>query len=144
MPSHHFFFVISLFTYYFVTTLSSDKGTKHPDTSCCSGSHSREKFLELGNSNKASASLLDACNNDDTSSHVVTNKIEKKDNIVYVQGGSFFMGTDNPIIKYDGESPKRYVTVDSFYIDKYEVTNEMFNKFIKNTSYVTESENFGW
>ena len=42
-------------------------------------------------------------------------------NMVYVNGGSFYMGTDKPVIPYDGESPRRRVTVKSFYIDKYEV-----------------------
>jgi len=51
---------------------------------------------------------------------------------------------DNPRIKYDGENPKRRVSISSFYIDKYEVTNEQYLLYAKNTSYVSESEKFGW
>jgi len=54
------------------------------------------------------------------------------------------MGTDNPRIHVDGEGPKRNVSLSSFYIDKFEVTNDQFQLFVKNTSYITESENFGW
>eukprot|EP01041_Mallomonas_annulata_P000292 gene292-526_t len=63
---------------------------------------------------------------------------------VFVEGGRFYMGTDNPIIKLDGESPKRKVYVSSFFLNRYEVTNSQFQQFVENTSYVTESENFGW
>ena len=40
------------------------------------------------------------------------------ENMVYIEGGSFFMGTDNAIIQTDGEGPKRLVTLSDFMIDK--------------------------
>ena len=43
----------------------------------------------------------------------------------------------------DGESPERSVTLDSFYLDKYEVTNSKFQKFTLSSGYVTEAEKFG-
>lgn len=65
-----------------------------------------------------------------------------KANMVLVNGGTFSMGSDSQLIKqlckaqdlpYDylsSETPAHMVTVSSFYIDKYEVTNKEFKKFI--------------
>ena len=47
------------------------------------------------------------------------------------------MGSDR---FYPEEKPVRNVTVDSFYIDKYEVTNEAYKKFVDETGYVTVAE----
>jgi formylglycine-generating enzyme required for sulfatase activity len=44
--------------------------------------------------------------------------------IAYIPGGDGFIGTDRPYIRVDGESPRRPVTLSSFYIDKFEVSNE--------------------
>ena len=54
------------------------------------------------------------------------------------------MGTDFPKIQTDGEGPKRLVTLSDFLIDKYEVSNDEYRKFVDNTGYRTESEYFGW
>jgi serine/threonine-protein kinase len=42
--------------------------------------------------------------------------------MLYVPAGSFTMGSD----KYDGEKPVHTVTLDAFWIDKTEVTNQMY------------------
>lgn len=47
------------------------------------------------------------------------------------------MGSDK---FYPEEKPIHEVTVDSFYIDKYEVTNEDYEKFVKETGYITVAE----
>jgi len=65
-------------------------------------------------------------------------------NMVFIEGGKFYMGTNNPIIKADGESPRRPVTVSSFYLDVYEVSNNDYDEFVKATNYRTESEVYGW
>src|SRR5690606_2722338 len=68
----------------------------------------------------------------------------KKD-MVLLEGGEFLMGTnDAEGFPSDGEGPVRKVVVDSFYIDKYAVTNEQFAKFVEATGYETEAERFGW
>ena len=59
------------------------------------------------------------------------------DNMVFITGGKFLMGSDN---FYPEEKPVHEVTVDSFYIDKYEVTNADFKKFVDETGYVTVAE----
>ncbi len=60
--------------------------------------------------------------------------------MVYVQGGTFQMGSN------DGESeekPVHTVTVDDFYIGKYEVTVAEFEKFINATNYQTDADKGG-
>lgn len=58
--------------------------------------------------------------------------------MVLISGGEFLMGTDNPGIPADGESPQRLVQVDSFHMDVQEVTNRQFQSFVGATGYVTE------
>uniref|UniRef100_A0A8C3P8Y7 Formylglycine-generating enzyme n=1 Tax=Chrysemys picta bellii TaxID=8478 RepID=A0A8C3P8Y7_CHRPI len=57
--------------------------------------------------------------------------------------GMFTMGTDEPEIQQDGEWPARKVHVSQFYMDRYEVSNVEFEKFVNATGYVTEAEKFG-
>ncbi|XP_029947717.1 formylglycine-generating enzyme isoform X2 [Salarias fasciatus] len=63
--------------------------------------------------------------------------------MVYISGGEFLMGTNDPGIPADGEGPQRLVHVDSFYMDVQEVTNQQFQSFVSATDYVTEAEKFG-
>lgn len=58
--------------------------------------------------------------------------------MVYIPGGTFTMGTDEPVFVLDGEGPGRQVKVDSFYMDKYEVSNAEFELFVNQTGYKTE------
>ena len=58
--------------------------------------------------------------------------------LVYLKGGTFTMGTDSSITKEDGEGPSRKVTISPFKIDKYEVSYGEFNEFIAKTKYITE------
>ncbi|XP_037759769.1 formylglycine-generating enzyme isoform X3 [Chelonia mydas] len=57
--------------------------------------------------------------------------------------GMFTMGTDEPEIQQDGEWPARRIHVSQFYMDRYEVSNAEFEKFVNATGYVTEAEKFG-
>ncbi|SDE58587.1 Formylglycine-generating enzyme, required for sulfatase activity, contains SUMF1/FGE domain [Mucilaginibacter pineti] len=59
--------------------------------------------------------------------------------MVFVKGGSFAMGADNKQAAAD-EYPKHKVAVDGFWIDRTEVTNAGFEKFVKATGYVTTAE----
>lgn len=65
------------------------------------------------------------------------------ENMVLIEGGTFEMGTNEPVFKTDLESPVRNITLKPFYLDKYEVSNQNFQRFIENTGYQTEAENFG-
>jgi formylglycine-generating enzyme required for sulfatase activity len=57
--------------------------------------------------------------------------------MVWIPGDTFKMGSD---YHYPEEAPAHCVTVDGFWMDKYAVTNEQFQKFVKATGYVTFAE----
>src|SRR5688572_29894762 len=59
------------------------------------------------------------------------------DSMVFIPGGKFLMGSDK---YYPEEKPIHEVTVDGFFMDMYEVTNEEFKKFVDETGYVTVAE----
>lgn len=58
--------------------------------------------------------------------------------MTYVPGGTFRMGSDNQ--KFIEEKAVDDVTVDSFCIDTYEITNSQFAQFVKETGYQTIAE----
>ena len=65
--------------------------------------------------------------------------------MVLLQGGPFLMGSDDPwVYPADGEGPVREVSVDSFWVDRFAVSNEDFAEFVEATGYATEAERFGW
>ena len=55
----------------------------------------------------------------------------------WIPGGTFHMGSEEG---QPDEKPVHEVTVDGFWMDTYEVTNEQFEKFVKATGYVTIAE----
>lgn len=59
--------------------------------------------------------------------------------MVWIPAGGFTMGGVGDDIPQD-ELPLHDVKLDGFWIDKYEVTNEEFAKFVKATGYVTVAE----
>lgn len=63
--------------------------------------------------------------------------------MVEVPGGTFYLGTNKPIILADGEGPERKTTLSTFYLDVFEVSNEHFKEFVDETGYKTEAETFG-
>ncbi|CAM3884668.1 formylglycine-generating enzyme family protein [Aeromicrobium ponti] len=72
-------------------------------------------------------------------------KRTQKDNMIYLPGGEFLMGTDTKEgFSSDGEGPVRKVTISPFYIDACSVTNEQFYDFVQDTGYKTEAEVYGW
>ncbi len=62
----------------------------------------------------------------------------EKDNsvMIFIPAGQFIMGSDN----YSTERPVQTISLDSYFIDKYPVTNGQFYKFIEETGYVTDAE----
>lgn len=73
----------------------------------------------------------------DTINQTKENRTIDTANMVFIKGGKFFMGSDK---FYPEEKPVHEVTVDGFYIDKYEVTNEDYQKFVQETGYMTVAE----
>jgi formylglycine-generating enzyme required for sulfatase activity len=67
--------------------------------------------------------------------------------MVWIPGGEFSMGCTDPTLCVDGghetmpdARPIHRVYVDGFWIDKTDVTNEQFARFVKATGYVTIAE----
>ena len=58
--------------------------------------------------------------------------------MIAIPAGEFTMGSDHEV-----ERPPHPVSVAAFEIDKFEVTNEQFEKFVAETGYVTEAEKAG-
>jgi sulfatase modifying factor 1 len=54
--------------------------------------------------------------------------------MVWVPGGEFLMGSDH---QYSEEAPAHRVAVGGFWTDRFQVTNERFKRFVKETGYVT-------
>ena len=60
--------------------------------------------------------------------------------MVYIRGGIFIMGrSDGPA----DARPPHEVNITGFWMDRYEVTNAEFSKFVTATGYVTLAERFG-
>jgi formylglycine-generating enzyme required for sulfatase activity len=59
--------------------------------------------------------------------------------MVLIPAGTFTMGTD-AARAMPNERPARRATVESFYIDAYDVTNRQFRAFVDATGYVTTAE----
>lgn len=60
------------------------------------------------------------------------------DGMAWIPGGEFTMGTEDPTMP--DSRPLVRVSVDGFWMDKTEVTNEQFETFVKATGYVTVAE----
>ena len=58
--------------------------------------------------------------------------------MIAIPAGGFFMGSENGV-----ERPPHVMAVGSFQIDKFEVTNEQFERFVWETGYVTDAERAG-
>jgi len=61
-----------------------------------------------------------------------------------IPGGEALVGTNNPLIPLDEESPCRRVPVQPFRMTTTAVTNDMFKRFIDATGYQTDAERLGW
>src|SRR5947209_7660121 len=57
--------------------------------------------------------------------------------MVWVPGGEFWMGND---VGYGDEQPRHKVYVDGFWMDRTELTNAQFAKFVEATEYLTIAE----
>ena len=64
--------------------------------------------------------------------------MERTNQMVEIPGGTFLMGLTKALIPGDGETPQRKATVETFWMDVYEVSNNEFSRFVDATEYVTE------
>ncbi|MGL5838212.1 MAG: formylglycine-generating enzyme family protein [Sphingorhabdus sp.] len=60
-----------------------------------------------------------------------------KNDMVFIPGGQFAMGSED---FYPEEAPVRIVNVKGFWIDRHELTNDEFARFVRATGYVTSAE----
>lgn len=98
---------------------------------CCSVSRDGDSPSRERNDRASSEILL--------STAPVTPDDDRTTSMVRLEGGVFTMGTDSDVgFPQDGEGPAREVTIDTFYIDKYAVTNAQFLKFVRETGYTTD------
>ena len=67
------------------------------------------------------------------------NGLPNESNMVLIPGGKFMMGSTDSI-SFPDEYPQHEVTVHSFLMDRYEVTNRQFLAFVNSTGYVTTAE----
>jgi formylglycine-generating enzyme len=75
----------------------------------------------------------------------IRSQSDATERMIQLPGGPFLMGTDyEEAFPEDGEGPVREVTLSPFWIDRYPVTNQLFQQFVDDTKYVTEAERFGW
>jgi formylglycine-generating enzyme required for sulfatase activity len=70
----------------------------------------------------------------------VPDNTEISDNMVFIPGGTFQMGSEDGDIE---EKPVHTVTVSSFYMSKYELTVAEFKQFIEATGYKTDADKQG-
>jgi len=76
--------------------------------------------------------------------------------MILVPAGEFIMGSSDEQVEQiarlkprwrelmEHEQPQHSVILDAFYIDRYEVTNAQFLKFVEVTGYVTDAEREDW
>ena len=67
----------------------------------------------------------------------VKQKPQTEANLCFVPAATFRMGSDH---HYPEEAPAHDVTVDGFWMDRYTVTNRDFDRFVRETGYVTLAE----
>ena len=58
--------------------------------------------------------------------------------MAWVAGGEFWMGSD--VAMFRDAQPVHHVSIEGFFIDKTEVTNEQFERFVEATGYMTIAE----
>ena len=65
--------------------------------------------------------------------------------VMYIPEGSFLMGSANSDSNASAdEKPQHEVYLDAFWMDAYEISNEMFVKFVQETGYQTAAEEQGY
>lgn len=114
--------------------------TEPTKPSCCSTSRSE------ADGNTVQHISMDSLLRKPQQSHNGSSTItDPREGMIYLPGGQFLMGTDDQEgFPQDGEGPVRPVTVNPFYVDPCTVTNAEFARFVQETGYKTESEQFGW
>lgn len=80
---------------------------------------------------------------DGNNKYSIDEETSGSDGMILVPANEYQVGTDDIAIESDREGPKRIVKLQSFYLDKHEVSNKDFAHFVNKTKYKTEAEQFG-
>lgn len=83
------------------------------------------------------ACCLCGCRSFNENSNIVYKVDDSHIEMVWVKGGTFVMGDNNK------EESKPSVTLDDYYIGKYEVTVALFHAFVADSNYKTDAEQYG-
>lgn len=126
------FIFVSVFVIQFVSSLSEESGC---------GCGKIDRVRKEGFQKEELFSFIRKSNNNQCP--LYSNKWRAVEDMVLIPAGKYQVGTDDAIIESDNEGPKRMVELNSFYLDKYEVSNKEFSRFVAATNYKTEAENFG-
>lgn len=92
---------------------------KNPECSAC---HENREFINI---------TAEAKKREGGSGGKNIKELKDKADMVYVEEGEFIMGSE----RMADESPAHEAYAEAFYIDKYEVTNERYEKFLKETGH---------
>jgi sulfatase modifying factor 1 len=90
--------------------------------------------------------LLVSCGGGDDAAVENAVTYERRDGMVKLPGGSYQMGSEGDFMtpygpkQFPEEAPLRQVSVDGFWIDETEVTNDQFAAFVEAAGYVTFAE----
>ena len=103
----------------------------------CSG---QKKSEEQAEKNSQPESNVKSESSPEKSSESQSVVIAPDSKMVYFDGGSFMMGSENGL---PNEKPVHKVTVNPFYINKSPVTVSQFRQFVEVTGFKTEAEKFG-
>lgn len=96
------------------------KSVNRSKLSCCSNIPPRVQIPNVGSVN-------------------ISNKSVSHEGMLWIAGGEFLMGASDGRGSSD-ELPKHKVKVSGFWIDKTEVTNKQFARFVEATHYITTAE----
>ena len=93
--------------------------------------HSHEAAVDAGSDASAGTTAPPSVNNSESPAPA-------PEGMVWISGGEFSMGAEDPEMR--DARPFHRVGVDGFWMDRTEVTNEEFARFVKATGYVTVAE----
>lgn len=133
----NFFIIIGIL---FVSlSVSSQNSEEQTTEDCgCSATSRKSSSSEVLPDNRSEATPTDSATPPCASGQDET----RTNQMVQIEGETFTMGSEKPIVTADGEGPTRHVTVNTFWMDVHEVSNAEFKKFVDATGYVTEVNSY--
>lgn len=131
----------------YLVILATISGSAFGDCGCSKQKRNAQPPIpvddDLSSSNSASLNNIEPNDDDEDSTFKRLVRVSR-DHMSLIPGDRRSpIGTDKPVFAEDRESPVREVKVESFYLDRYEVSNGDFAGFVEATGYRTDAEVFG-